>query len=1288
MTQAGSQEPGDFSATRTTPPSKPVADVPSPVPPSVPESSVRESRQPPSDPGPTRVYSSRGAEPPRRFGRYEILAEIARGGMGIVFRARQTDVNRTVALKVLLHGGLASEDDERRFAHEAELSARLSHPNIVAVHDFGREGGRLFFTMEYVEGEPLDRWAKSRPLSERLRAAAKACRAVHHAHMRGVIHRDLKPGNILVAADGEPKLLDFGLAKGVTAASPTMSTASGATIGTPFYMAPEQADGRVKDIDIRTDVYALGVVLYQLVSGDVPFRAETMIEVARKILQEEARALDAPPDLATVIGKAMAKEKHLRYATAEALAEDLDHFIAGEPVSARAPGLSVTAKRWARRHPAALAGLVAVVTTLAVVGGWWWSRDGEVAFEVDAPGAWVEVDGARVPRGGPVRVRPGAHVLVAGAGGHEPERREVVVGRGERRTHVFRLDVSTGRLTLETGEPGTFVTILGENHGTPLTNHPFPVGRHRAVIRRSCEWSRFIDIDVRRDETTRFWRSVPSSGSWGVKFPDAGATECHLRDVNADGVPDVSGRQYNVLLSFDGRNGEAIFVTRVTDGTSAWNLAWWDADGDGVEDDVLASTFIPQGIAMPRGRIQVCAGSLAKADPATGPKGVPQHEIWRKDVAVNVLSAPVPPMVACREGVWVGIPGGLELLAWRDGETLKSLEFPAPTALAVTVEGDVLAFRDREILRLNSAGEIAWRIDVAPGVQAVKPIRAAGAHRFTDPLCLAGDRLLSARSLVDGRELWSADTGPAIACFEVPAGPRSPRLMAAWGQESLRGWDAFRGGKPLEIPLPWSKEAGDTSAAGPGCLFTVDEATLRCHEFDTGRESWRLPLGAPLLAAPVCHDSRGGARVAIATNDLRLRVFDRSGSEVSEFSLLTPSHGIQPVDADGYGETDYIITGFGYSLARGNRVLWRRSFGNSVRPRPVAIPSGGRLGIAVAGRGNDGASEMRCLDARTGELLWRAGSGFDTIFEPLVHDADHDGVSDIALTCYDDTGKTAFRVLSGRDGRPLFTCPTRDQISYGRASFLGEDSRGNPSYAIFPMNLGAAKTTSGATDLDWSVEASLVMAGSALADLDGDARDEILFAYGSVDMKRGWVAAIRQDGKTLWTAETGEFMRTTPAAIDVDGDGKLEVLAAGAADLHVFDASGKRVARREGQGGSFCAPWECEGPGPANRSLVVGTKTGVALTALDGTLRWTYPSAAVVGALGLVRFPGGAPAIAGIDRAGRLFVVDLATGRERFRLSAGDFSEGGVLLADADGDGVPEAFFGTNDGWLTSVDLR
>ncbi len=303
---------------------------------------------------------------------YEIIKELGRGAMGVVYWAWQTSLNRTVALKMILAGSHAGPQELARFRTEAEAVARLRHANIVQIYDVGRHGTHPYMTLEYVEGGSLARKLAGTPLPARLAAqlTETLARAVHFAHEHGIIHRDLKPVNVLLTADGAPKITDFGLAK-LLVGGPEVQTQSGAVVGTPSYMAPEQAAAKSKEIGPATDVYALGTMLYEMLTGRPPFRAETALETLYQV-----QALDPVPpsrlqpklprDLATICLKCLEKEPSKRYPSALALAEDVHRFLVDEPIQARPVGNTEKAWRWCRRKPV-VAGLTAFVALLLIV---------------------------------------------------------------------------------------------------------------------------------------------------------------------------------------------------------------------------------------------------------------------------------------------------------------------------------------------------------------------------------------------------------------------------------------------------------------------------------------------------------------------------------------------------------------------------------------------------------------------------------------------------------------------------------------------------------------------------------------------------------------------------------------------------------------------------------------------------------------------------------------------------------------------------------------------------------
>jgi eukaryotic-like serine/threonine-protein kinase len=296
------------------------------------------------------IKSERAAELLGELGDYELLEEVGRGGQGVVFRARQKSLNRIVALKVISLGQWASKAHLKRFRLEAEAAAKLEHPGIVPIHEVGERDGSCYFSMKFVEGGQLDEVARREPVPIRqaVELIAKVARTVHYAHEHGILHRDIKPGNILLDAKGEPHLTDFGLARLVESESSVTQTLD--VLGTPSYMAPEQAVGNNVAVSSATDVYGLGAVLYQLLTGQPPFAGGTTYETIKLLLDTEPRQprVSNPKidrDLSTICLKCLEKDPKRRYSSALALAEDLERWLKHEPIAARRIGIFARGKK-------------------------------------------------------------------------------------------------------------------------------------------------------------------------------------------------------------------------------------------------------------------------------------------------------------------------------------------------------------------------------------------------------------------------------------------------------------------------------------------------------------------------------------------------------------------------------------------------------------------------------------------------------------------------------------------------------------------------------------------------------------------------------------------------------------------------------------------------------------------------------------------------------------------------------------------------------------------------------
>lgn len=321
-----------------------------------------------------------------RLGDYELLEEIGRGGMGVVYRARQLSLNRLVAVKLILAGQLASDAEVKRFQAEAQAAASLEHPNIIPIFEIGAWEGHHFFSMKLVEGRSLTAPGLEQNIPDLVRLMVQVSRAVHHAHQRGVLHRDLKPGNILVDASGQPHIADFGLARRLMADSEL--TVSGAVMGSPDYMSPEQAAGQGKRLTTASDIYSLGAILYRLLTGRAPFTGASALQTLQRLADAEPeRPSKVRPgidrDLETICLKCLEKAPERRYSSAEALAEDLERWLRGEPIHARPTSVRERTVKWARRRPAlaALAGACVALALAAVTAVTWSWRRGEAALQ-------------------------------------------------------------------------------------------------------------------------------------------------------------------------------------------------------------------------------------------------------------------------------------------------------------------------------------------------------------------------------------------------------------------------------------------------------------------------------------------------------------------------------------------------------------------------------------------------------------------------------------------------------------------------------------------------------------------------------------------------------------------------------------------------------------------------------------------------------------------------------------------------------------------------------------------
>jgi WD40 repeat protein/predicted Ser/Thr protein kinase len=560
--------------------------------------------------------------PPPRVGQYRILGRIAEGGMGAVYEAERDNPRRHVALKVI-RPGLASPALLTRFRHEAQILGRLNHPGIAQIHEAGvAEDGQPFFAMEFIRGRPLDEYARQRalPLRERLELLARVCDAVQHAHDQGVVHRDLKPANILVEESGQPRVLDFGVARATDADLLTGAglTRTGQLLGTPNYMSPEQVTADPAAVDHRADVYALGVILFELLAHRPPYQLEgrPLAEVARLILEEEPPRLgsidpELRGDVETIVAKALAKDPARRYPSAADLAADLRRCLAHEPIRARPPSALYHLRQFARRHKALVGGVVATVTALVL------GLVGTILFAVGEAQQRRQADAkTREAQFQAYRARIAAAVGALAMHDVADARRQLEEAPEELRDWEWRhlhsrLDDSAAVLPVPAGSQDGFLSGAPDRlqagartaAGLWLTDLE---GDEPRTLPLGPERSRAVVTQTRRGLRVAAWVGNTTFDL----LDEAGRSLCRVE------IPE-STLPGGVVVSPDGTRLACVFG----DGQRVW-LAVFDATTgkrkavcDGHRDGIWAFTFSPDGMRLVSGG----EDRLARLwDPATG----------------------------------------------------------------------------------------------------------------------------------------------------------------------------------------------------------------------------------------------------------------------------------------------------------------------------------------------------------------------------------------------------------------------------------------------------------------------------------------------------------------------------------------------------------------------------------------------------------------------------------------------------------------------------------------------
>ncbi len=851
------------------------------------------------------------AAPPRQFGRYLLRDEIARGGMGVVYRAEDVDLHRIVALKMILGGNLADPDDRRRFRAEAEAAASLEHPHLVPVYDVGEHEGQAYFTMKLFEGNLKDRIPD---LLEDPRAVARlmttVARAVHFAHQHGILHRDLKPANILMDGLGEPHVSDFGLARRVDSGAGL--TQSGTVVGTPGYMSPEQAAGATRQLTTATDVYALGAILYTLLTGVIPFDDDDFVQVLIAVREDDPippREIrpGADRDLETICLKAMAKDPEGRYASAEALAEELTRWLDGEPIHARPAGAPERAWKWVRRRPlvASLSAVATLSITLGALGILWQWRH-----------AKEERDRAVVAQAEAERNATAARQA----------RAEADSRRDELRQALYVTDVQFARVAWERGELARLDKLLARQV-------PAPTDRDL----RGFEWHYLARLAA--GERLRIPDHTPSALCFSPDGRRLAASASGGRIRLLDPATGVETGSVSLPPLQEGE--EPAGVAFSPDGTSLQVLLWRAQPGkDGAPDPTAL-------LGALRPSLEPLARTLrASTLPLDGGPASPWAAIDPASIPTPIGGSATQPSI-----VYLGAPGHIFLCMGfavsPDRSLLAACGMAQPFDLERLRRMDVDALK--ELVEKTREALLLWPL--GGGEPRVVATERGGMSRWV-AFSPDGTRIATASALHSFLDLWEAPSGVHVRRIQTPGiasslvwGANPVRIAATHVDGRCTLWDPATGVQVADL-LGHRGRAAAAAISPDGRTIATggDDGVLRL--WDPERPPGALTLsGHTEMVTDLVFDETGETLVSLDVDGVVRRWDASTGRPLGALSIKTGSLPLVATCLDRHG----------------SRATWRESR-ESVAVWSVAE---GKRAHGIAGTGGDGMTIGFSPDGRT-----------------------------------------------------------------------------------------------------------------------------------------------------------------------------------------------------------------------------------------------------------------------------------------------------------------------------------